>query len=71
LEAAERRRGRWPGYEDDFGVDLFLPQSEECMSGLVEREREHMPRACYGERLHGGGLCIHREAIDWIWKVGS
>ena len=21
------------------------------MSGLVEREREHMPRACYGERL--------------------
>ncbi|PWZ20872.1 Cyclin-D4-2 [Zea mays] len=39
------------------------------MSGLVEREREHMPRACYGERLHGGGLCIHREAIDWIWKA--
>ncbi|AQK45937.1 hypothetical protein ZEAMMB73_Zm00001d012283 [Zea mays] len=28
-----------------------------------------MPRACYGERLRGGGLCIHRGAIDWIWKA--
>jgi cyclin D1/2/4 len=43
----------------------------------VEKEPEHMPRADYGERLRGGGggdgvdLCVRREAIDWIWKVGS
>ncbi|CAD6245534.1 unnamed protein product [Miscanthus lutarioriparius] len=73
LEAVGRKRGRSPDYGDDFGVDLFPPQSEECVAGLVEKEREHMPRADYGERLRGGGggvdLCVRREAIDWIWKV--
>jgi cyclin D1/2/4 len=76
LEAVGRKRGRSPDYGDDFGVDLFPPQSEECVAGLVEKEPEHMPRADYGERLRGGGgdgvdLCVRREAIDWIWKVGS
>ncbi|CAD6245563.1 unnamed protein product [Miscanthus lutarioriparius] len=55
LEAVGRKRGRSPDYGDDFGVDLFPPQSEECVAGLVEKEREHMPRADYGERLRGGG----------------
>ncbi|XP_062191008.1 cyclin-D4-2-like [Phragmites australis] len=70
VELEGRKRGRSPD-GDDFGVDLFPPQSEECVAGLVEREREHMPRADYGERLRGGGvdLCVRREAIDWIWKV--
>ncbi|KAF0906379.1 hypothetical protein E2562_009734 [Oryza meyeriana var. granulata] len=51
--------------------DMFPPQSEECVASLVEREREHMPRADYGERLRGGGvdLRVRSEAIDWIWKV--
>lgn len=73
LEAVGRRRGRSPGYGDDFGADLFPPQSEECVAGLVDRERDHMPGACYGDRLRGGGgcLCVRREAVDWIWKVGS
>lgn len=69
-EVAGKRRGR--SLDGDFGVDLFPSQSEECVAGLVEREPEHMPRADYGERLRGGGvdLCVRREAIDWIWKVG-
>lgn len=62
----------------DFGADLFPPQSEECVAGLVERESEHMPRPDYGERLLlaaaagcGGGvdLRVRSEAVDWIWKV--
>ncbi|NP_001152238.1 cyclin delta-2 [Zea mays] len=71
LEAVGRKRGRSPGYGDDFGVDLFPPQTEECVAGLVEREREHMPRADYGQRLRGDGvdLCVRQEAIDCIWKV--
>jgi cyclin D1/2/4 len=78
LQVVGRKRARSPepDYGDDFGVDLFPPQSEECVAGLVEKEREHMPRSDYGERLRGGGgdgidLCVRREAIDWIWKVGS
>jgi cyclin D1/2/4, plant len=73
LEAVGRKRGRSPGYGDDFGVDLFPPQTEECVAGLVEREREHMPRADYGQRLRGDGvdLCVRQEAIDCIWKVCS
>ncbi|XP_062194873.1 cyclin-D4-2-like [Phragmites australis] len=70
VEVAGSKRG-WSPDGDDFGVDFFPPQSEECVADLVEREREHMPRADYGERLRGGGgvLCVRREAIDWIWKV--
>nr|CAB3483274.1 unnamed protein product [Digitaria exilis] len=67
--APGRKRGRSP----DYGADLFPPQSEECVAGLVEREEEHMPRSDYGERLRRAGagvdLCVRREAVDWIWKV--
>ncbi|KAJ1268891.1 hypothetical protein BS78_07G167700 [Paspalum vaginatum] len=72
-EVVGGKRPRSPDYRDDFGVDLFPPQSEECVAGLVERERGHMPRADYGDRLSRGGvdLCVRREAIDWIWKVYS
>jgi cyclin D1/2/4 len=69
-----RKRGRSPpGCGDGFGADLFPPQSEECVAGLVERETDHMPRSDYGDRLRGSGvdLCVRREAVDWIWKVGS
>ena len=72
--AAGRKRVRSPGCADGFGADLFPPQSEECVAGLVEREPEHMPRSDYGERLRGGDgvdLCVRREGVDWIWKVGS
>ncbi|CAO2191812.1 unnamed protein product [Urochloa humidicola] len=70
-EVAGRKRGRSPDYgEDSFGADLFPPQTEECVAGLVERETEHMPRSDYGKRLRGGvDLCVRREAVDWIWKV--
>ncbi|XP_006659503.2 cyclin-D4-2-like [Oryza brachyantha] len=76
-EAAAAAVGRKSGcrsLDGDFdgGVDLFPPQSEECVASLVERERAHMPRADYGERLRGGGgvdLSVRSEAIDWIWKV--
>ncbi|PUZ51904.1 hypothetical protein GQ55_6G228700 [Panicum hallii var. hallii] len=70
--AAGRKRARSPGCADGFGADLFPPQSEECVAGLVEREPEHMPRSDYGERLRGGDgvdLCVRREGVDWIWKV--
>nr|CAB3481224.1 unnamed protein product [Digitaria exilis] len=67
--ALGRKRGRSP----DYGADLFPPQSEECVAGLVEREEGHMPRSDYGERLRRAGagvdLCVRREAVDWIWKV--
>ncbi|OEL24018.1 Cyclin-D4-2 [Dichanthelium oligosanthes] len=70
-ELAGRKRDRSLDHGDGFGADLFPPQSAECVAGLVKREREHMPRADYGERLRGGGvdLCVRREAVDWIWKV--
>jgi cyclin D1/2/4 len=69
--AGWKRRGRSP--DADFGSDLFPPQTEECVAGLVEREPEHMPRADYGERLRAGGvdLRVRGEAVDWIWKVRS
>ncbi|KAL6858837.1 hypothetical protein ACP4OV_017839 [Aristida adscensionis] len=64
------KRGRSPD-GDAFGVDVFPPLSEECAADLVGRERGHMPRAGYGERLRAGGvdLAVRREAVDWIWKV--
>ncbi|KAL6647448.1 hypothetical protein ACP70R_014885 [Stipagrostis hirtigluma subsp. patula] len=64
------KRGRSPD-GDGFGVDAFPPLSEECVADLVDREREHMPRADYGERLRDGVVdaSVRREAIDWIWKV--
>jgi cyclin D1/2/4 len=68
---AGKRRGRSP--DADFGADLFPPQTEECVAGLVERELEHMPQADYGDRLRAGGvdLRVRGVAVDWIWKVRS
>ncbi|KAK1607433.1 hypothetical protein QYE76_031106 [Lolium multiflorum] len=66
---AGKKRGRSP--DAAFGADLFPPQTEECVVGLVERELEHMPRADYGDRLRAGGvdLRVRGQAVDWIWKV--
>jgi cyclin D1/2/4 len=68
---AGKRRGRSP--DADFGADLFPPQTEECVAGLVQRDAEHMPRSDYGDRLRAGGvdLRVRAEAVDWIWKVRS
>jgi cyclin D1/2/4 len=68
---AGKRRGRSP--DADFGADLFPPQTEECVAGLVQRDAEHMPRSDYGDRLRAGGvdLRVRGVAVDWIWKVRS
>lgn len=51
----------------------FVVQSEETLRDMVEREREHLPREDYLKRLRSGDLDLsgRREALDWIWKVGS
>lgn len=50
----------------------FVTQSEEIVKGMIEREREHLPRNDYLMRLRSGDLdlSVRREALDWIWKVG-
>ncbi|CAD5177057.1 unnamed protein product [Musa acuminata subsp. malaccensis] len=54
----------------DFYVDFPL-QSDDCLSLLVEREKKHLPREDYGERLRSGDLDLsfRRDAIDWMWQV--
>lgn len=49
----------------------FPLQSEECLSLLIERETEHMPREDYANRLACGYLdvSIRTDAIDWILQV--
>jgi len=48
-----------------------VPQSEETVRAMVEREREHFPRVDYLQRLRSGklDLGVRRDALDWIWKV--
>ncbi|KAG6498530.1 cyclin-D3-1-like [Zingiber officinale] len=58
----------------DFGRDCFMDfplQSDECLSLLIEREMEHLPREDYGERLRSGtlDLAVREGTIDWMWKV--
>lgn len=63
------KRGAFHG---DF-LDDFPLQSEECLALLVKRETELLPLEGYQERLVDASpeLSIRRDAIDWIWKVGS
>uniref|UniRef100_A0A0D9X8Y8 Uncharacterized protein n=1 Tax=Leersia perrieri TaxID=77586 RepID=A0A0D9X8Y8_9ORYZ len=76
-DVEERNSSGCRSIDGDFvagGVEeeMFPPQTEECVASLVEREREHMPRADYAERLLVAGgvdLSVRCEAIDWIWKV--
>ncbi|KAL9328576.1 hypothetical protein ACSQ67_003579 [Phaseolus vulgaris] len=48
-----------------------VPQSEETVRAMVEREREHFPRVDYLQRLRSGklDLSVRRDALDWIWKA--
>ncbi|XP_010272942.1 PREDICTED: cyclin-D3-1-like [Nelumbo nucifera] len=56
------------GLEFSIGFPL---QSEECLSLMVERECQHLPRDDYLSRLRRGDLDlgVRREAIDWIQKA--
>lgn len=49
----------------------FVAQSEENVRVMVEREKDHLPREDYLQRLRSGELDLsaRREALDWIWKV--
>lgn len=50
----------------------FTIEGEEIVKEMVEREREHLPRDDYLNRLRSGDLelSFRTEAIHWIWKVG-
>lgn len=78
-EKEEEECGRSPSWAPelkrcDFGRDCFMDfplQSDECLSLLVEREMEQLPREDYGERLRSGALdlAVREGTIDWMWKV--
>ncbi|XP_074558732.1 cyclin-D3-1-like [Curcuma longa] len=78
-EEEEEEGGRSPGWTPefkrfDFGRDCFMDfplQSDECLSLLIEREMEHLPREDYGDRLRSGALdlAVREGTIDWMWKV--
>lgn len=57
------------GRSDPFG-GFSLP-TEESVSLMVQREREHLPREGYLQRLRSGDLDlgVRGEAIDWICKA--
>jgi len=62
--------------EDNLGSEHVLDSpvlSDEIVLGLIGKEREHLPRDDYLERLLGGDLdlSVRSQALDWIWKVGS
>lgn len=67
----------WPSAEAQrcnlYGDPLMdLPhKSDDCLTSLLERESELMPREDYAERLRSGALdlSIRRDAVDWIMKV--
>ncbi|KAJ4967461.1 hypothetical protein NE237_019310 [Protea cynaroides] len=53
-------------------LPIGLPlQTEECLSLMVSKECQHLPRNDYLKRLQSGDLDIgvRREAVDWIRKV--
>ncbi|THU67466.1 hypothetical protein C4D60_Mb05t24920 [Musa balbisiana] len=81
FDAVEEQRGHRPSWGSepkrfdfygDLPVDSTL-QSDERLGWLVERERGHLPREDYGQRLRSGALdlSLRRDAIDWMWKEGS
>lgn len=56
----------------DSGALVYLPiLSEECVSWMVESEREHLPRADYLTRLRTGDLDtdLRSRALHWMFKV--
>lgn len=56
--------------EDNLGLDSPV-LSDEIVLGLVGKERDHLPRDDYLQRLLGGDLdlSVRRQALDWIWKA--
>ncbi|KAJ7943712.1 Cyclin [Quillaja saponaria] len=48
-----------------------FPFSEDIVRLMVEREKEHLPKKDYLERLRSGNLdlSVRREAFDWIRKA--
>ncbi|PIA46492.1 hypothetical protein AQUCO_01500202v1 [Aquilegia coerulea] len=56
----------------DFFIGIPLP-SEECVSLMVDKEYDHLPRKDYLNRLRNGDLdiMVRRDAIDWMNKVHS
>ncbi|XP_043713750.1 cyclin-D3-1-like [Telopea speciosissima] len=54
----------------EFSIGFPL-QTEECLSLMVDKECQHLPRDDYLKRLQSGelDLGIRRKAVDWIRKV--
>lgn len=46
--------------------------SDECLTGMVEKETHHVPVDGYLSKLQNGELDVgaRRDAVDWIGKVG-
>ncbi|KAK6150367.1 hypothetical protein DH2020_015299 [Rehmannia glutinosa] len=56
----------------DLEASVYLPcLSEQCIVWMVEREKMHLPRNDYLERLKCGELDVglRRWALDWMFKV--
>lgn len=73
-EDGSRISNFWDHTDEGSGSEwlaCFVAQSEESVRVMVEREREHLPREDYLQRLRNGelDLSVRREALDWIWKV--
>ncbi|MED6219659.1 hypothetical protein PIB30_037805 [Stylosanthes scabra] len=54
-------------------LSWFDVLSEETIKGMVEGEKDHLPKEDYLQRLRSGDLDLtgRREAIDWISKAHS
>ncbi|XP_042516539.1 cyclin-D3-1-like [Macadamia integrifolia] len=54
----------------EFSI-VFPSQTEECLSLMVDKECQHLPRNDYLKRLRSGELDmgLRGEAVDWIRKV--
>ncbi|KAG8383588.1 hypothetical protein BUALT_Bualt04G0029400 [Buddleja alternifolia] len=60
------------GIGSDSEPLISLPcLSEECIGWMVEREKEHLPRHDYLNRLRSGELDINfrTKALDWMFKA--
>lgn len=57
---------------DDYG-EILPSQSDECLALMLEKECQHLPNSDYWKRLQTGDLDLvaRKEAVDWIFKVGS